>query len=196
MACPFCALGCRDGRPTMGEVSRSWRGLQLAAHPDQGGTKEAAAYLNTTKEYAIHCIKNPSKGREVTSSCKRHGCECKEETSPFPTYQPAGTTAASYRTSPAPPSQSMTGQSSSTPPVQPYEADPWAPMDSPQVGATGPPMAFPKPAPAPPPPKGGYQSELSASQTHRTDSDSRHAPPPPSPSPHRKAEEEMLAADF
>ena len=151
MACPFCALGCRDGRPTMGEVTRSWRGLQLTAHPDLGGTKEAASYLNTTREYAIHCINNPIKSSEVTSSCKRHGSECRKETSAFPTHQPAGVSVASYRAAPAPHTQTMTGQSISTPSAQPY--DPWAPLDSPQARSTGPPRASPTPAPAPPPPK-------------------------------------------
>ena len=151
MACPFCALGCRDGRPTMGEVTRSWRGLQLTAHPDLGGTKEAASYLNTTREYAIHCINNPIKSSEVTSSCKRHGSECRKETSVFPTHQPAGVSVASCREVPAPHTQTMTGQSISTPSAQTY--DPWAPLDSPQARSTGPPRASPTPAPAPPPPQ-------------------------------------------
>ena len=181
MACPFCALGCRDGRPTMGEVTRSWRGLQLTAHPDLGGTKEAASYLNTTREYAIHCINNPIKSSEVTSSCKRHGSECREETSSFPTHQPAGVSVASYRATPAPHTQTMTGQSISTPSAQPY--DPWAPLDSPQARSMGPPKASPTPAPAPPPPKGGYQTGLIAPQTESTGSDSRQAPTPPPP-PH------------
>ena len=164
----------------MEEISRSWRALQLAAHPDQGGTKEAAAYLNTTKDYATHCIKNPSKSREVTSSCKRHGCGYNEEIRPYPTYQPGGASVASNRTAPATPSHSMTGQSSSTPPEQPYEADPWAPADSPQVSTSGRPKAFPVPAPAPPPPQGGNQSEQDAYQTQGADSNSRQASPPPS----------------
>ena len=183
MACPFCALGCRDGRPTMGEVSRSWKDLQLTAHPDLGGTKEAAAYLNATKDYANHCIQNPSKDKEITSKCKRHRCVNREEPSQFPTHQSAGVTVATYRSFPAPLTQTMTGQSLSTPPVQPFEEDPWAPVDRPQAGAPRPPMAYPGPVPAPPPPREGYQSEPSASQTHRTDSESRHAPPLPPP-PH------------
>ena len=164
----------------MEEISRSWRALQLAAHPDQGGTTEAAAYLNTTKDYAIHCIKNPGKGREVTNSCKRHGCEYNEVTSPYPIYQPGGASAASSRTSPATPSHSTTGQRSSPPPEQPYEADPWAPADSPQDRTTGRPMASPKPAPATPPPHGGNQSQQNAYQTQGADSNSRQACPPPS----------------
>ena len=162
----------------MEEISRSWRALQLAAHPDQGGTTEAAAYLNTTKDYAIHCIKNPSKGREVTSSCKRHGCECNEVTSPYPTYQPGGATAASSRMPPAAPSHFTTGRRPTSPPEQPYEADPWAPADSPQDRTTRRPMERPQTAPATPPPHEGNQPQQNAFPTQGADSNSRQVPPP------------------
>ena len=105
MACPFCALGCGNGRPTMEEITRTWRVLQLAAHPDQGGTTEAAAFLNTTKEYAIHCIRHPGRGKADTNSCRRHGCMSNEVPSPYPIYQPHSTTTASSRSPPPPPSQ-------------------------------------------------------------------------------------------
>ena len=53
MACPFCALGYRDGQPRIEEVNRNWRFRQLTAHPDHGSSTEAAAFLDKTKEYAI-----------------------------------------------------------------------------------------------------------------------------------------------
>ena len=104
MACPFCALGCRDGQPRTEEVTRNWRFLQLTAHPDQGGNTEAAAFLNTTKEYAIHYIKHLSTVKMGTISCRRHGSMSNEVPSPtYPIYQPHSTASASKDMFPPPP---------------------------------------------------------------------------------------------
>ena len=96
MACPFCALGCRDGQPRIEEVNRNWRFRQLTAHPDHGGNTEAAAFLNTTKEYAINYIKHISTGKMGTISCLRHGTLSNEVPSTtYPIYQPHSTASAS-----------------------------------------------------------------------------------------------------
>ena len=68
MACPFCALGCKDGPPTQSEVNRLWRLHQLSVHPDlAGGNNEASVYLNQTKEFAMMCFSSGA-----VSRCPKH----------------------------------------------------------------------------------------------------------------------------
>ena len=103
MACPFCALGCRDGQPRIEEVNRNWRFRQLTAHPDHGGNTEAAAFLNTTKEYAISCIKNTSSGKPGTINCPRHGIPSNEvPSSTYPKYHHHSTASTSNDMVPPP----------------------------------------------------------------------------------------------
>ena len=74
MACPFCALGCRDGSPQIAEVNRNWKIRQLAVHPDHsGGSTEASTFLNQTRDYALVCLINNSTSKPGAISCQRHG---------------------------------------------------------------------------------------------------------------------------
>ncbi len=177
MACPFCALGCRDGQPRTEEVTRNWRFLQLTAHPDPGGNTEAAAFLNTTKEYAIHYIKHLSTGKMGTISCRRHGNTSNEVPSPtYPIYQPHSTASASNDMFPPPPS---TEKRAATPPKQPSCEDPWATEDRTYADTARVPTQQPPPAPATPPPPTESPPQQGASPAYGTHHNDTQLPPPP-----------------
>ena len=73
MACPFCALGCKDGPPTQSEVNRLWRLHQLSVHPDlAGGNNEASVYLNQTKEFAMMCFSSGTRFHCRRGAYQRH----------------------------------------------------------------------------------------------------------------------------
>ena len=124
MACPFCALGCRDGFPQISEVNRNWKIRQLAVHPDHiGGSTVASTFLNQTRDYAVECLNNNSASKPVAISCQRHGKPCRNETGNIhPEYYRQSTASASADKFPPPPPSSA--QAAKHHSKLPYP-DPW-----------------------------------------------------------------------
>ena len=146
MACPFCALGCRDGCPQPSEVSRNWRIRQLAVHPDhEGGSTEATIFLNQTKDYAMEYLSRSSKGKIMAINCPRHSTQqCGNTSKPFPAqFHPnmASTSADKY-----PPPTPPVAQAAEHHPTPPYP-DPWASSEQAGKQNTQPHTAFTAPQP-------------------------------------------------
>ena len=153
MACPFCALGCRDGLPQIAEINRNWRFRQLAAHPDHsGGSTEASTFLNQTREYAITCLRSSSTGKPEAINCQRHGTPNNRVASNiYPKYHHHSTASASGDMfPPLPPSAQTTD-----PHTMPSYLDPWDTCE--QAKASTPEVLSQHPQPPPftaaPPPR-------------------------------------------
>ena len=101
MACPFCALGCREGRPTLAEVYSQRRHLQKFAHPDHpGGNSELSVYTNLSKDLALKIV-----SEKIVTKCPKHMAE------------PAAVTSSSSTTRFGTPArQSQPQQQQQTPP--------------------------------------------------------------------------------
>ena len=71
MACLFCALGCREGSPTLAEVYSQCRHLQKNVHPDHpGGNSELSVYTNLSKDLALKIV-----SEKIVTKCPKHMAE-------------------------------------------------------------------------------------------------------------------------
>ena len=154
MACPFCALGCRDGVPQIEEVNRNWRFRQLVAHPDHsGGSTEAATFLNQTREYAIACLRSSSTDKPEAINCQRHGTpNNRVASSIYPTYHHHSTASASDDIFPPPPPPAAQTTNRHTMPTYP---DPWDISEQVKTSTPGEFSQPPQPPPSPAVPQPG-----------------------------------------
>ena len=71
MACPFCALGCSEGSPTLAEVYSQCMHLQTFVHPDHpGGNSELSVYTNLSKDLALKIV-----SEKIVTKCPKHMAE-------------------------------------------------------------------------------------------------------------------------
>ena len=178
MACPFCALGCRDGSPQIEEVNRNWRFRQLIAHPDHsGGSTEASTFLNQTREYAIICLRSSSTGKPEAINCQRHGTQT---TVWLTIHTPNTTTIVQPRPAatccpPLPPSAQTTD-----PHTMPSYPDPWDTCEQANTSTPEVLSQHPQPPPFTAVPQPRYPPQQVPSPVPSTPPSTQHSPHHPS----------------